>query len=144
MRDQKCILPLEWANLWHSLLGTCPVLKEGRAHTQSSMPVASQIPPSHCTLQVLDEIFNCLHRAQLGSGAESALDPQLPQRTRIRVAPGTPGSTEMPGPAVLRPERTLIQDVFGLEVQVGGNHPLRFSGTQACTLLVLWHYSQTS
>ncbi len=70
-------------------------------------------------LQVLDEIFNCLHRAELGSGAESALDPQLPQRTRIRVAPATAGSSaETPGPAVSRPERTLIQDVFGLEVQV--------------------------
>ncbi|KAK9841198.1 hypothetical protein WJX74_001758 [Apatococcus lobatus] len=90
-----------------------------------------ELSDMHDASEVLDEIFNCLHRAELGSGASSALDPQLPQRTRIRVAPATSGSSETPGPAVSRPERTLIQDVFGLEVQVAAGDETEGSSPSA-------------
>ena len=95
--------------------------------------------------QVLGEVFNCLYRAQLGQAAESVPDPQLPEVVRVPrqgaasggsmipavgvAAAGSPGQTPLALPkgeaglangtsAAQVSDVSMVQDVFGLKVQV--------------------------
>ncbi len=69
--------------------------------------------------QVLGELFNAVHRALLGSAADSAADPQLPVKIRLsaqgadsKAMPnGVPSAKDAPGP------QSLVQHLFGLQVQ---------------------------
>ena len=93
--------------------------------------------------QVLGEIFNAIHRADLG-GAAQKLDPQLPHKVRL-PAPAAPSAAAAgsaaaaPAPAAADSSRqahqangvpaqepagpeSLVQHLFGLEVQVD-RHP---------------------
>lgn len=64
---------------------------------------------THVLLQVLGEIFASLHMAEVGSAAEGAADPQLPQRIRL---------TGKQRPAYRQLPSSIVLDIFGLEVQV--------------------------
>jgi hypothetical protein len=66
-------------------------------------------------LQVLNEIFNSLHRAEFGTLHEGALDPQLPQTVRVPVSAAS--GHEPPAVMELKP-MSMVQRLFGLEVQV--------------------------
>ena len=95
--------------------------------------------------QVLGEVFNCLYRAQLGQAAESVPDPQLPEVVRVPrqgavsggstipalgvATAGSPGQTPLALPkgemglvngtsAPPVTDVSMVQDVFGLKVQV--------------------------
>ena len=69
--------------------------------------------------QVLGEVFNCLHRAQLGSAATSGIDPQLPQLVRVPRATSTNSLSGLatPNPHPHNPS-SMAQDIFGQKVQV--------------------------
>lgn len=79
-------------------------------------PVAEHLQPCW---QVLGEVFNCLHRAQLGSVATSGVDPQLPQLVRV---PRATSSSSLSGLATPNPHphnpSSMAQDIFGQKVQV--------------------------
>ena len=85
---------------------------------------------------MLGEIFNAIHRADLG-GAAQKLDPQLPHKVRLPApaapsapAAGSSGAALAPAAAEGRPQangvpaqepagpESLVQHLFGLEVQV--------------------------
>lgn len=74
-------------------------------------------------VQVLGEIFNAIHRADLGGEADKAADPQLPHKVRLPAASGAAAANSRPaanGVAPLQKERqSLVQRLFGLDVQVG-------------------------
>ncbi len=73
--------------------------------------------------QVLGEVFNCLHRAQLGSAATGGLDPQLPQLVRVPTASSSGSLSALATPSDPTPRHhcasSMAQDVFGQKVQVG-------------------------
>ena len=96
----------------------------------------STIPrPSHCSLaqvlfaedgaqlgslQVLGELFNAIHRAQLGSAAERAADPQLPVKIRLNAQGGVEGKAMPNGAASPKDApalQSLVQCLFGQQVQ---------------------------
>lgn len=78
-----------------------------------------------CVLQVLNEMFNSLHRAELGSLREGAMDPQLPQTLRVPVSMANGRVVPLTDSKPL----SLVQRLFGLEVQVLGLRSLNFSVT---------------
>ena len=68
--------------------------------------------------QVLDKIFSSLHRAEVGQPAEGELDAALPQRVRV-PAPGAPPSTHQNGGSLpRRGPSSLVESLFGMDVQV--------------------------
>ena len=69
--------------------------------------------------QVLGEVFNCLHRAQLGSAATSGVDPQLPQLVRVPRATSSSSLSGLTTP-IPHPHKpsSMAQDIFGQKVQV--------------------------
>ncbi len=73
-------------------------------------------------VQVLGEVFNCLHRAQVGSAATGGLDPQLPQLVRVPTASSSGSLSALPTPPDPTPRHhcasSMAQDVFGQKVQV--------------------------
>ena len=71
-------------------------------------------------MQVLGELFNAIHRALLGSAAEKAADPQLPVKIRLN-AQGHDNKAMpngMPNPKDAATPQSLVQRLFGLQVQV--------------------------
>ena len=75
-----------------------------------------------CCSQVLGEVFNCLHRAQLGSAAARAPDPGLPQVVRV-PRPGSSSSltgmaTPLDPSSRQQGAHSMVQDIFGQKVQV--------------------------
>ena len=75
------------------------------------------------SLQVLGEVFNCLHRAQLGSAATAGLDPQLPQLVRVPRASSASSLAGLATPSADpsargQPASSMAQDIFGQKVQV--------------------------
>ncbi len=92
---------------------------------------------------MLGEIFNAIHRADLGGAAEKAADPQLPRKVRLPAPGASPGAfaaatvsaegrpvangggrSSSPPPLA---QQSLVQRLFGLEMQVscfGGPHVL--------------------
>ena len=73
----------------------------------------------HLSWQVLDKIFSSLHRAEAGQLAEGEPDAALPQKVRV-PAPGAPPSVHTNGHSAPKLGRSsLVQSLFGLEVQVG-------------------------
>ncbi len=67
--------------------------------------------------QVLDKIFSSLHKAEVGQAGSNEQDASLPQRVRI-PAPGAPAAAQNGTPALKRGPRSLVQALFGLDVQV--------------------------
>lgn len=79
----------------------------------------------HCCVQVMGELFCCLHRAELGGEAERCPDPQLPVRVRLPAAGRDEGGRPLSGALQLAaPRRTgprsIVQTLFGLDVQARG------------------------
>ncbi|BDA41097.1 probable inactive ubiquitin carboxyl-terminal hydrolase 54 at C-terminar half [Coccomyxa sp. Obi] len=93
-----------------------------------------ELSEMHDASEVLGEIFNAIHRADLGGAAEKAADPQLPRKVRlpasgvspaaaaaaIAAAEGKPmanggGRSSSPPPLA---QQSLVQRLFGLEMQV--------------------------
>ena len=75
--------------------------------------------PRQFLLQVLGEVFNCLHRAQLGSAAASGVDPQLPQLVRVPRATSSSSLSGMATPSSgPHHPSSMAQDIFGQKVQV--------------------------
>jgi hypothetical protein len=71
-------------------------------------------------LQVLGELFNAIHRAQLGSAAERAADPQLPVKIRLNAQGGVEGKGMLNGAASPKDApalQSLVQRLFGQQVQ---------------------------
>ena len=72
------------------------------------------------SLQVLGELFNAIHRAQLGSAAERAADPQLPVKIRLNAQGGVEGKAMPNGAASPKDApapQSLVQHLFGQQVQ---------------------------
>lgn len=87
-------------------------------------PVEFELSEMHDAAEVLGEVFNCLHRAQVGSAATGGLDPQLPQLVRVPTASSSGSLSALatssdPTPTP-RPHcaSSMAQDVFGQKVQV--------------------------
>lgn len=92
-------------------------------------------------LQVLGEVFNCLHRAQLGSAATAGLDPQLPQLVRVPRASSASSLAGLAAPSADpsargQPASSMAQDIFGQKVQVYCllMPAVHFATSQAATL----------
>ncbi|KAK9806100.1 hypothetical protein WJX72_001362 [[Myrmecia] bisecta] len=108
--------------------------------------VQFELTEMHDASEVLGEIFNCMHRAELGGLPEGAVDAQLPHRVKIRTGPASPAAAGMQ-PAMVLPSyasangvstagggviphtpmaaqaqpsarSSMVQDLFGLDVQV--------------------------
>lgn len=75
-------------------------------------------------LQVMEGLYHCLHRAELGGEAERCPDPQLPVRVRLPAAaprddgPRTPPAAAAPAAPARAGPRSVVQKLFGLDVQV--------------------------
>lgn len=83
---------------------------------------------------MLGEIFNAIHRADLGGAAEQAADPQLPRKVRLPAPGVSPAAAAAAiGAAEGKPlangggrssshpplaQQSLVQRLFGLEMQV--------------------------
>ncbi len=80
-------------------------------------------------MQVLGELFNAIHRALLGSAAEKAADPQLPVKIRLNAqsqeSKAVPNG--VPGPKDAAAPQSLVQRLFGLQVQVCSHHHMHAS-----------------
>ena len=75
------------------------------------------VPHKDDHLQVLDKIFSSLHRAEVGQAGSNEQDASLPTRVRI-PAPGAPASVQNGAPPLKRGPSSLVQSLFGLDVQV--------------------------
>ena len=106
--------------LFSRLLTVRLLFSECVAHCQSQLAFCSN--HGACCNQVLGEVFNCLHRAQLGSAATAGLDPQLPQLVRVPRASSSGSLSGMATPldpsARQQPASSMAQDIFGQKVQV--------------------------
>lgn len=73
-------------------------------------------------MQVLGEIFNAIHRADLGGEAEKAADLQLPHKVRLPATAAAAAADGRPaangGTPLQRERQSLVQRLFGLDVQV--------------------------
>ena len=71
---------------------------------------------------MLGEVFNCLHRAQLGSAAARSPDPGLPQIVRVPKPGSSSSLTGMATPtdpsSRQQGANSMVQDIFGQKVQV--------------------------
>eukprot|EP00884_Botryococcus_braunii_P009363 jgi/Botrbrau1/18428/Bobra.0072s0020.2 len=76
----------------------------------------------HDASEVLNEIFNSLHRAECGTLREGAMDPQLPQTLRVPVS----SANGRAAPLTDSKPMSIVQNLFGLEVQV----PSRIEGDE--------------
>lgn len=86
-------------------------------------------------VQVLGEIFNAIHRADLGGAAEKAADPQLPRKVRLPAPGASPAAaaaaiaaaegkpTANGGGSSACSPQSLIQRLFGLDMQVCAASP---------------------
>ncbi|KAL0025091.1 hypothetical protein WJX79_008079 [Trebouxia sp. C0005] len=85
-------------------------------------PVEFELSQMHDAAEVLGEVFNCLHRAQLGSAATGGLDPQLPQLVRVPTASSSGSLSALATHPDPTPRHhcasSIAQDVFGQKVQV--------------------------
>lgn len=85
----------------------------------------------------MDNLFCCLHRAELGGEAAGCPDPQLP--VRVRLPAGEPGRVAVGGapapPTARRPgPRSIVQALFGIDVQA---RPWQLSFTSIHIVLVI-------
>lgn len=103
----------------------------------------------HCNIgvQVLGEVFNCLHRAQLGSAAARAPDPALPQLVRVPRAGSSSSlsglATPQDPPFRQQGATSMVQDIFGQKVQVcTSSFPLKH--TYRCVVHVVQSASHLS
>ncbi|KAK9841748.1 hypothetical protein WJX81_000543 [Elliptochloris bilobata] len=72
-----------------------------------------ELSEMHDASEVMDNLFCCLHRAELGGEAERCPDPQLPVRVRLPAGgSATPTAPRRAGP------RSIVQTLFGIDVQV--------------------------
>ncbi|KAL3153768.1 hypothetical protein ABBQ32_013356 [Trebouxia sp. C0010 RCD-2024] len=82
-------------------------------------PIKFDLSEMHDAAEVLGEVFNCLHRAQLGSAATSGVDPQLPQLVRVSRATSSSSLTGLATPFTQpHTPASMAQDIFGQKVQV--------------------------
>ena len=74
---------------------------------------------------MLGELFNAIHRALLGSAAEKAADPQLPVKIRLssQSQDGKAVPNGVPGPSDAAAPQSLVQRLFGLQVQACPHQP---------------------
>ncbi len=81
--------------------------------------------------QVLGEIFNAIHRADLGGAAEKAADLQLPRKVRLPAPGASPAAAAAAiaaaegkptanggGASSQGSSQSLVQRLFGLDMQV--------------------------
>ena len=98
----------------------CRMARRGVRIAACELPRSACLHTFYSHLQVMDNLFCCLHRAELGGEAEGCPDPQLP--VRVRLPAGELSRSAMGGaPVPLAPRRSgprsIVQMLFGIDVQ---------------------------